>query len=84
MVSVLKFQAVGSLEYTFKLAEDDEKLESRCRRRQRKGKNKNGILLPKLFRPTVRKNCSSDLENFLKFEAEGPKIIGIQKHAGEV
>ena len=39
MVSVLKFQAVGSLEYTFKLAEDDEKLESRCRR-QRKGKNK--------------------------------------------
>ena len=22
-----------------------------------------GILLPKLFRPTVRKNCSSDREN---------------------
>ena len=39
MVSLLKFQAVGSLDYTFKLAEDDEKLESRCRR-QRKGKNK--------------------------------------------
>ena len=32
---------------------------------------KNGILLPKLFCPTVRKNCSSDRENFLKFEAEG-------------
>ena len=31
----------------------------------------NGILLPKLFWPTVRKNCSSDRENFLKFEAEG-------------
>ena len=31
----------------------------------------NGILLPKLFRPTVRKNCSSDRENVLKFEAEG-------------
>ena len=30
-----------------------------------------GILLPKLFWPTVRKNCSSDRENFLKFEAEG-------------
>ena len=30
-----------------------------------------GILLPKLFRPTVRKNCSSDLEKLLKFEAEG-------------
>ena len=25
---------------------------------------KNGILLPKLFWPTVRKNCSSDLKNF--------------------
>ena len=31
----------------------------------------NGILLQKLFRPTVRKNCSSDRENVLKFEAEG-------------
>ena len=30
-----------------------------------------GILLPKLFCPTVRKNCSSDWEKFLKFEAEG-------------
>ena len=32
---------------------------------------KNGILLPKLFWPTVRKNCSSDREIFSKFEAEG-------------
>ena len=32
---------------------------------------KNGILLPKLFRPTVRKKCSSDREKLLKFEAEG-------------
>ena len=31
----------------------------------------NGILLPKLFRPTVRKKCSSDQEKLLKFEAEG-------------
>ena len=31
----------------------------------------NGILLPKLFWPTVRKNCSSDREELLKFEAEG-------------
>ena len=30
---------------------------------------KNGILLPKLFSPTVRKNC--DREKLLKFEAEG-------------
>ena len=28
----------------------------------------NGILLPKLFRPTVRKNCFSDGEKLLKFE----------------
>ena len=31
----------------------------------------NGILLSKLFWPTVRKNCSSDREKLLKFEAEG-------------
>ena len=30
-----------------------------------------GILLPKLFWPNVRKNCSSDREKLLKFEAEG-------------
>ena len=29
-----------------------------------------GILLPKLFRLTVRKNCCSDQEKLLKFEAE--------------
>ena len=34
-------------------------------------KKKIGILLPKLFWPTVRKNCSSDREKLLKFEAEG-------------
>ena len=28
--------------------------------------DKNGILLPKLFWPTMRKNCSSDRENFLR------------------
>ena len=28
-----------------------------------------GILLPKLFWPTMRKNCSSDWEKLLKFEA---------------
>ena len=31
----------------------------------------NGILLPKLFWPTVRKKCSSDREKVLKFKAEG-------------
>ena len=34
-------------------------------------KSRNGILLPKLFWPTVRKNCSSDWEKLLKFKAEG-------------
>ena len=37
----------------------------------------NGILLPKLFWPTVRKNCSSDLEKLLKFEAEGREFANI-------
>ena len=32
---------------------------------------KNGILIPKLLWPTVRKNWSGDLETLLKFEAEG-------------
>ena len=30
-----------------------------------------GILLPNLFWPTVRKNCSNDREKLLKFEIEG-------------
>ena len=30
-----------------------------------------GILLPKLFWPTLRKNCSSNQEKHLEFEAEG-------------
>ena len=34
----------------------------------------NGILLPKLFWPTVRKNCSSDREKLLKFEDEGQEF----------
>ena len=33
-----------------------------------------GILLPKLFRPNVRKNCTSDWEILLKFEAEGQEV----------
>jgi hypothetical protein len=35
---------------------------------------KTGILLPKLFWPTMRKNCSSDREKLLKFEAEGQEF----------
>ena len=33
------------------------------------------ILLPKLFWPTVRKNCSSDREKLLKFETEFSKFL---------
>ena len=40
-------------------------------------KNKHGILFPKLFWPTVRKNCSRDREKLLKFEAEGRKFAKI-------
>ena len=36
-----------------------------------------GILLLKLFWPTVRKNCSSDREKLLKFEAEGREFAKI-------
>ena len=44
---------------------------------------KNGILLPKLFWPTLRKNCSSDWEKLYKFEAEGwefVKFLGSLEH----
>ena len=34
-------------------------------------KLENDILLPKLFWPTVRENCSNDREKRLKFEAVG-------------
>ena len=36
---------------------------------------KTGILLPKLFLPTVRKNCSGDGEKLLKFAAEGREFL---------
>ena len=35
---------------------------------------KYGILLSKLFSPTVRKDCSSDQEKLLKFKAEGQEF----------
>ena len=38
---------------------------------------RNGILLPKLFRPTVRKICSSVRVKLLKFEAEGREFAKI-------
>ena len=38
---------------------------------------RNGSLLSKLFWPTVRKNCSSDWEKLLKFEAEGQEFAKI-------
>ena len=38
---------------------------------------KNCIFLSKLFWPTVRKNCPSDQEKLLKFEAEGQEFAKI-------
>ena len=43
-------------------------------------KFENGILLPKLFWPTVRKNCSTDREKLLKFEAEGENLQNFWDH----
>ena len=37
----------------------------------------NGIFLPKLFWPTVRKNCSNDREIFFKFQAESREFAKI-------
>ena len=34
------------------------------------GRSNYGILFPKLFWPTVKKNCSNDREHLLKFEAK--------------
>ena len=42
-------------------------------------KTKNGILLPKLLWPTVRRNCSSDWEKLSKFEAEGREFAKIMR-----
>ena len=40
--------------------------------------NTNGILLPKLFRPTLRKKCSRDLAKLRTIEIQiGKEIFGI-------
>ena len=39
-----------------------------------------GILLPKLFWPTARKNCSSDREKLLKFKAEDQDLQNFWDH----
>ena len=44
-----------------------------CRESKCNSQCGHGILLPKLFWPTVRKKCFSDREKLLKFEAEGQK-----------
>ena len=43
----------------------------------------NGILLPKLFRPTVRKNCSSDREKTFEIQAEGQEFAKILRSLGQ-
>ena len=42
-----------------------------------------GILLPKLFWPTVRKKISSDLEKLLKFEVEGREFAKYLRSLGQ-
>ena len=42
-----------------------------------------GILLPKLFWSTVRKNCSSDREKLLKFKAEGQEFAKFLRSLGQ-
>ena len=44
------------------------------RKSEKRQQLRNGILLPKLFGPTVRKKCSGDQEKLLKFEAEGQEF----------
>ena len=39
--------------------------------KRQKRESRNGILLTKLFCPTVKKHCSTNREKLLKFEAEG-------------
>ena len=43
-----------------------------------------GSLLTKLFWPTVRKNCSSDWEKKLKFEAEGREFAKILRSLDQI
>ena len=41
------------------------------------GEERFGILLPKLFLATVRKNCSTDRDKLLKFKVEGREFAKI-------
>ena len=45
--------------------------------------DRNGILLPKLFWPTVRKNCSSYQEKRLKFKADGREFAKFLRSLGQ-
>ena len=45
--------------------------------------NENGILLPKLSWPTVRKKYSCDQEKLLKFEAEGQEFTKLLRSLGQ-
>ena len=49
---------------------NDETFFEKIRIKNQISYGKNGILLPKLFWPSVRKNCFIDQEKLLKFEAE--------------
>ena len=48
-----------------------------CQRQMNATAISNGILLPKLFWPTVRKKCARDREKLLKCEVEGREFAKI-------
>ena len=58
-----------------KLEQLELKLEKKCWDLEQCRKVRNGILLPKLFWPTVRKNSSSYWEKLLKFEAKSREFV---------
>ena len=45
---------------------------------------RNGILLPKLFWPTVRTNFSCNREKLLKFEAEGREFANFLRSLEQI
>ena len=49
----------------------------------RQEKLRSGILLPKLFWHTVRKDCSRDREKHLKFETEGQDFAKLNSENSE-
>ena len=68
----------GDLQFSFNLFKSNGKLfDFKSGTKENNFVTRSGILLPKLFWPTVRKNCSSHQEKLLKFEAEGQEFANL-------